>query len=136
MRPTLAALFALGLAATVLAGDGLVLVPHAHAAGTPADHPHRLALYRFPIAMLGTPADAPERASEPPSRRPSFRLSAYAGETIAGLALIVATGLIGLAFAARIRRTESAAPVIAWSAPQWCTLTPTGPPRVTVLRSV
>jgi hypothetical protein len=129
MRALVAGVFTLALASTILAGDGLVLVPHTHAPGTPQGHPHGLALYRFPIALLGEPADAPRPASDL-SAAPSFRMASVTGETLAGASLVLVAGLIALAVATvllGIARVASAAGVLA---EQWSASAPTGPPRL------
>jgi hypothetical protein len=127
MRPLVAGLFALSIAATVLAGDGLVLVPHTHALGTPPDHPHGLALYRFPIALLGEPADAPRAAAEP-SRSASFRMASAAAETLIGASLLISTvACFTFAVLCVLARARGELPAILRA--QWSHPAPTGPPR-------
>jgi len=132
MRPALAGLFALALASTVLAGDGLVLVPHSHAPGEPADHPHGIALYRFPIALLGAPADAPQRADDR-SGEPSFRLTRPLAETLVGASLILLAGIALVAAVRPVARTSGGVVMVPSAARQWWSLTPTGPPRRALL---
>jgi hypothetical protein len=127
MRPLVAALFAVAVGATVLAGDGLVLVPHTHAPGTPLEHPHGLALYRFPIALLGEPADAPRTAPTDPTRS-SFRMSTTPSETLVGASLLLLGTALVIAVMAS-RRLERAALSVFVAAPQWSAIGPTGPPR-------
>jgi len=129
MRPLVAALFTLAVAASVLAGDGLVLVPHTHGPGTPAEHPHGLALYRFPIALLGEPADAP-RAAVGQSSAATIRMAAPLSETLAGMSLLLVTALVVLVIAAPrplVRRLNAISDP---RGPQWSAITPTGPPRL------
>ena len=131
MRPLIAALFICAVAATVLAGDGLVLVPHTHAPGTPPEHPHGLALYRFPIALLGEPVDAP-RARPADDGVASFRLTAPASETFAGMSLLLLVAVVVSFARPRIQATRPAA-FLSRSAPQWAAVTPTGPPRLSIV---
>ncbi len=128
MRPLVAGLFALAVAATVLAGDGLVLVPHTHGPGTPAEHPHGLALYRFPIALLGEPTDAP--APTTAKTGPVFRLAAPLSETLAGMSLLLIGAIVVLAVAVPRPRALRSTPAAAPADPQWTAITPTGPPRL------
>ncbi len=129
VRALVAGAFVLAIAATVLAGDGLILVPHSHAPGTPAEHPHGLALYRFPIALLSEPTDAPRRASERRSTA-SFRMTSAASETFVGMSLLLVTGLVALAFAMPRPRVLLAHLPLAIAMARWSTATPTGPPRL------
>lgn len=132
MRLLVAGLFGVAVAAAILAGDGLVLVPHTHGPGTPAEHPHGLALYRFPIALLGEPPDAPQRSAER-STTTAFRLATPAAETILGvsLVLVAAVAVVGAMVPARraTRLSTVQSPVVS----QWWTPTPTGPPRRALL---
>lgn len=132
MRPTLAGIFVLALAGTVLAGDGVVLVPHSHAWGTAADHPHALALYRFPIALLGSPADAAMPAADRGSG-PSFRLARPLAETLAGASLVVVAALVIVVAAPTLARALHAVSTVPRRQAQWWSSTPTGPPRLVLL---
>jgi len=126
VRPLIAALFTAAVASTLLAGDGLVLVPHTHAPGAPAEHPHGLALYRFPIALLGEPADAPRAAADP--TRTSFRMSTTPAETLVGASLLLLGAVVIVAIDVsrrRVRKTLS----LFLAAQQWSIVAPTGPPR-------
>jgi hypothetical protein len=127
MRPLLAGLFALALGSTVLAGDGLVLVPHTHALGEPAVHPHGLALYRFPIALLGAPPDAPRRVT-PSDGRASFELASPFGETLVGAALLIVGGVAVVALLPLVasRSVHASLPV---PSEQWSPLARPRPPR-------
>ena len=129
MRPLVALLFAAAVGATVLAGDGLVLVPHTHGAGTPADHPHGLALYRFPIALLGEPADAP-RAAPDGSSTATFRMTATLSETLAGMSLLLLAAIVVLAVDAPRTFKPRLAQIADACSPQWSAITPSGPPRL------
>ena len=125
MRLVVAAVMAVALASTILAGDGLVLVPHTHGPGTPAEHPHGLALYRFPIALLGAPADV----AGPRDDTVSFRMAMPSGELLVGAALLMTAAVAMAAAAATLRRTPLSR-IAAASAPLWSASTPTGPPRL------
>lgn len=128
VRPALAGLFAFAIASTLLAGDGLVLVPHTHALGTPPEHQHGLALYRFPIALLGSPADAPVQAARS-TEGPSFRLARPLAETLAGASLILLAALLFVAVMPARARVARVAAVLPRAVSQWWAIVPTGPPR-------
>ena len=121
-------LFSLAVAATVMAGDGLVLVPHTHAPGTPLEHPHGLALYRFPIALLGEPADAP-RSTGATNGSASFRMSAPLSETLAGMSLLLIAALVVAVVATPRLAGQRPVPIPAVG-PQWVATPQTGPPRL------
>ena len=127
MRALVAGIFAVAVAASLLTGDGLVLVPHTHAPGTPAEHPHGLALYRFPIALLGEPADAP-RYSAQDQTSASFRMATSPPETLIGASLLL-IGVLAVAAVAASWRHERSVAVPVLGLPQWSQLAPTGPPR-------
>ena len=127
VRPLIAVLFMAAVASTILAGDGLVLVPHTHGPGIPAEHPHGLTLYRFPIALLGEPADAPRASAADPTRS-AFRMGATPSETFVGASLLI-LGALALTVVAASRRLERAALSLFVAAPEWCVIAPTGPPR-------
>lgn len=131
MRLVVTAVFGLAVAGSILAGDGVVLVPHTHGPGTPLGHPHGLALYRFPIALIGAPLDAPPAAAQ--SDRPSFRPAQLVGETVAGASLIVAAALVVIVAIPALGRAARVALRNARVAAQWSVPASTGPPRPALL---
>lgn len=127
MRHLVAALFAVAVGCTILAGDGLVLVPHTHAPGTPAEHPHGLGLYRFPIALLGSPPGIAAIAG-PRDGRPQLRSGDPYGQTFVGASLLLTVGVIFLmAVPAAALASRVTLPILA--PPQWKPVAIPGPPR-------